>query len=104
MLPPTRLPYILLQTSDLRGPRPTSGEDMVSRLRLAAVTQPALACVGFLYLVVEVGPNRRLPREEPVIATGQTSSCGGVASSVGLSPAGACTVTRPGNGRGSTRW
>ena len=67
--PAARLPYILPQPPDPRDPCSTSGEEVGSRLWLAAAALPILARVGLAYLAVEVlGPYRRVPRQEPIAA------------------------------------
>ena len=71
MFPPARLPSVLPQPPDLGGPHPASNEEAVSRLWLAAAAPLALARVGHLNLVSELGPYRHAPREELVVVAGQ---------------------------------
>lgn len=96
----------------MRSPRSTSGEEVIPRLRLAAVAPPVLARVGLLYLIVGVGLYRRKPRQELVVAAGQglprvvelhssqASSRGGPVSPLGTDVAGDPLVSgaRPGLG------
>ena len=51
--------------------RSTPDEEAVSRLWLAAVAPPTLTRGGLFYLLVEVGPYRRMPRQELAVASGK---------------------------------
>ena len=51
---PAGFPYVYLHLSGLGDPRSAHGEQVVTRVWLAAVTPPALARVDLVYLVVKV--------------------------------------------------
>ena len=70
MPPLARLPYLLSHVPGLRGPCPTPGEEVVSRLGLAAGTQPALPRVHLLNSP-KVGPQHRVTRQELVVVAGE---------------------------------
>ena len=94
MFPLTRLSYLLPHLPCLRGPCPTAGEEVVSRLGLAAGALPALDPVRPFY-PQEVGPCPRMTRQGLVAAVGaglphcaelgaaETSSRGGPLPSLG---------------------
>ena len=70
VLPLARLPYLFPHLSGLRGPRPAPCGEVVPRPGLAAGTPPALARVR-PFNPQEMGPCRRMPRWELVVASGE---------------------------------
>ena len=75
MFPHVGLPYVLLQFSDLRRPRPALREKVVAGLFLSSPAPPAEVAVRLVDLIPEVGADRRMARQQLEVPAGDVFRC-----------------------------